>query len=349
MASAYFESIWLSETEIDEWEAACFLPKDPSEARELRHAEALGPLAGSRSVLAKRRRLARQRGELEHSFRLPPHLPAPPSRWELFAAALLRREGAWRAAGRAPQRRRLSIRDVRKWERRHGPCAEQRATPPWEARGRGALLRREARRAGEGSRGSSAVAIYKELRRAPLKTAAICRELQREHRRAKHAAANPAAAAPHGEPEDPWASLRAADDFVPNDDEAMAAALDMDVATFRMLRELEGREISPEDYDLLGCLDETVRPRTLDAARLGRFPIVTYCARSCGMVCCEEQDEEEGGGASRAACGVCLVDLQDGEELRMLLPCRHLFHRGCVDRWLLEASTCCPVDKRDLA
>merc|ERR1712113_689373 len=46
-------------------------------------------------------------------------------------------------------------------------------------------------------------------------------------------------------------------------------------------------------------------------------------------------------------CGVCLVSFDDGDELRVL-PCGHVFHRECIDHWLLNSSTVCPVDKRDL-
>merc|ERR1719469_313281 len=60
---------------------------------------------------------------------------------------------------------------------------------------------------------------------------------------------------------------------------AAATALGVDVATYRLLRDLESREISPEDYDLLGRLDEPVRPATLRPEQLKRFPSEPYAVK----------------------------------------------------------------------
>ncbi|KAI1318820.1 hypothetical protein EDD11_005666 [Mortierella claussenii] len=45
-------------------------------------------------------------------------------------------------------------------------------------------------------------------------------------------------------------------------------------------------------------------------------------------------------------CAICLCDFEDGDELRHLY-CDHLFHRGCVDRWLARHATC-PKCKRSI-
>merc|ERR1712232_1505093 len=42
------------------------------------------------------------------------------------------------------------------------------------------------------------------------------------------------------------------------------------------LKQLEQREILPEDYDLLGRLDESVKPRTLEVEEVHRFPVQVY-------------------------------------------------------------------------
>lgn len=189
---------------------------------------------------------------------------------------------------------------------------------------------------------------------------------------------------------------------------SLAAQLGLDVATYRLLRQLEEREILPEDYDLLGRLDETVKSKTLSSVDLNRFETKTYVAQlvssnvttvgsfnnstaefGCDfwrmpLLCSlpEEVDpqfnkldckafgadfwklplnstEEDNHELSTTAsegdeqsysvdlCGVCLVDFDNGDELRVL-PCGHFFHRECIDHWLLNSSTVCPVDKRDM-
>lgn len=183
----------------------------------------------------------------------------------------------------------------------------------------------------------------------------------------------------------------------PGADEAvLAAELGLDVATYRLLKMLEERDILPEDYDLLGRLDETVKPKTLSKEDLNRFETKTYVAPSMAstislpefgmdfwrlpspVLACEKADEsnhccavdfwrlpvamlkdddntsttttdDDGSSYLHSAdvCGVCLVDFDDADEMRVL-PCGHCFHRECIDHWLLNSSTVCPVDKRDL-
>jgi len=45
-----------------------------------------------------------------------------------------------------------------------------------------------------------------------------------------------------------------------------------------------------------------------------------------------------------ATCPICILDFEEGDDLRVL-PCdgKHTFHRDCVDPWLLELSTSCPL------
>jgi len=43
-------------------------------------------------------------------------------------------------------------------------------------------------------------------------------------------------------------------------------------------------------------------------------------------------------------CPICIADFENGDDLRVL-PCegRHRFHQACVDPWLLELSSSCPI------
>lgn len=46
----------------------------------------------------------------------------------------------------------------------------------------------------------------------------------------------------------------------------------------------------------------------------------------------------------RETCPICIVDFEEGDDLRVL-PCegKHRFHQSCVDPWLLELSASCPI------
>ncbi|XP_020088054.1 RING-H2 finger protein ATL1-like [Ananas comosus] len=51
---------------------------------------------------------------------------------------------------------------------------------------------------------------------------------------------------------------------------------------------------------------------------------------------------QSGESSDRGAemCSVCLEVIQEGETVRQLPVCLHLFHMGCVDMWLGSHSTC---------
>ncbi|XP_009380715.2 RING-H2 finger protein ATL60-like [Musa acuminata AAA Group] len=65
--------------------------------------------------------------------------------------------------------------------------------------------------------------------------------------------------------------------------------------------------------------------RGLDAAVLCSLPVTVYRAA----------DFEEG-----LECAVCLCELVDGEEARLLPKCGHGFHLECIDMWFHSHSTC---------
>jgi len=62
--------------------------------------------------------------------------------------------------------------------------------------------------------------------------------------------------------------------------------------------------------------------------------------------CCSGADSEAGVGDD-AECPICLHTLDPGDHLRQLDTCGHLFHRSCIDLWLLRSCDC-PLCKRSV-
>ena len=81
----------------------------------------------------------------------------------------------------------------------------------------------------------------------------------------------------------------------------------------RLVRELQERDITPNDYDLLLRLDEAVPKRHVlseeAASRLG-------------------EHEFKGHGE----CAICCSDLEHG-ELCTELCCGHAYHAKCIRHW----------------
>lgn len=43
------------------------------------------------------------------------------------------------------------------------------------------------------------------------------------------------------------------------------------------------------------------------------------------------------------SCAVCLYEFEGDDEIRRLTNCRHIFHMGCLDRWMGYDHTTCPL------
>lgn len=52
-------------------------------------------------------------------------------------------------------------------------------------------------------------------------------------------------------------------------------------------------------------------------------------------------------GKGSLECAVCLSEFEDSETLRLIPKCDHVFHRDCIDAWLVSHSTC-PVCRANL-
>ncbi|XWS61744.1 hypothetical protein CRYUN_Cryun07bG0151900 [Craigia yunnanensis] len=43
------------------------------------------------------------------------------------------------------------------------------------------------------------------------------------------------------------------------------------------------------------------------------------------------------------SCAVCLYDFEGQDEIRRLTNCQHIFHRSCLDRWMVYDQKTCPL------
>jgi hypothetical protein len=52
------------------------------------------------------------------------------------------------------------------------------------------------------------------------------------------------------------------------------------------------------------------------------------------------------GLENEGTCAICLDEMQQTPVRE--LPCKHAFHQGCVEEWLVERSGSCPCCKADV-
>ncbi|CAE7738284.1 ATL7 [Symbiodinium pilosum] len=91
----------------------------------------------------------------------------------------------------------------------------------------------------------------------------------------------------------------------------------------REIMKLQYREVTPEDYELLCLLDESLpKKNTLPEALVQGLPLVPVVDRS-------------------SKCQVCLLELGDTKVPQ--LPCGHVFHFECACKWFTSCSARCPV------
>ncbi|PIK62062.1 hypothetical protein BSL78_01073 [Apostichopus japonicus] len=139
---------------------------------------------------------------------------------------------------------------------------------------------------------------------------------------------------------------------------------------------IQHRTLTPEDYEVLLRLDESVAPKTVDNIKLldtgseenvllqliniqhreltpedyellvgldetvAPKTIDRHCLEKLMVVAIDEQLLEN---ISETSCSVCLDELCAGQRLKYL-PCGHFYHENCIDNWLLSCDTKCPLD-----
>ncbi|RCV25224.1 hypothetical protein SETIT_5G149000v2 [Setaria italica] len=84
----------------------------------------------------------------------------------------------------------------------------------------------------------------------------------------------------------------------------------------------------------------------LDASALAALPVTEY-RRKVEADGDDGSTSTTGGAAAATDCAVCLSELADGEKVRALPSCGHVFHVECVDAWLRSRTTC-PVCRAEV-
>lgn len=109
---------------------------------------------------------------------------------------------------------------------------------------------------------------------------------------------------------------------------------DLDIELVNLLMELQNRDIRPEDYDVLLRLDDTIAPKTVDFSTVNSFETFKITRNNINSV-------------NREKCSICMDGYEIDQNCKKL-PCKHVFHDGCISEWLTKRGKNCPLDGIEL-
>lgn len=117
-------------------------------------------------------------------------------------------------------------------------------------------------------------------------------------------------------------------------------AVDLESGDSTLTQRLSG-ETGREAIEMMTVVDATT-PSSSDSRQ--ELPAEAKTHDNSG----HDNDREDASrvlnSIGKETCPICMVDFENGDDLRVL-PCegRHQFHQECVDPWLLELSSSCPI------
>ncbi|KAH7656527.1 Zinc finger RING/FYVE/PHD-type protein [Dioscorea alata] len=108
-------------------------------------------------------------------------------------------------------------------------------------------------------------------------------------------------------------------------------------------------EISPDLHNLGDCNKQ-----------VANIPLIIYNKPSCfsssnisaaaatattnvGVAIVDATANVENNNSESERCVFCLEEFKEGETLRSLPVCKHMFHQQCIDQWFIKMSSFCPL------
>ncbi|CAF1935186.1 unnamed protein product [Rotaria magnacalcarata] len=113
-------------------------------------------------------------------------------------------------------------------------------------------------------------------------------------------------------------------------DYTLQNSISFDDAMIAFLLDMQNRDLSPNDYEMLLRLDECVQRKTVDASALDRLPTTNVSESHLNDL-----------------CTICMETYALGQQIKTL-PCTHIFHVHCIETYLKEFSVQCPLDNLPL-
>ncbi|CAJ1962335.1 unnamed protein product [Sphenostylis stenocarpa] len=77
-----------------------------------------------------------------------------------------------------------------------------------------------------------------------------------------------------------------------------------------------------------------------------KIHIAMLSIRHLPPVLCFQEDETT---QSQNVCSVCMEEFKNGELIQPFPVCQHQFHFYCINSWLLDGNTTCPLCRGDLS
>lgn len=76
------------------------------------------------------------------------------------------------------------------------------------------------------------------------------------------------------------------------------------------------------------------------------MPVTLHGAHCCYFLPNTLTNKEEQLVGPGDSCAICLIEFEKGEEVRTT-PCRHTYHRECIDNWCRNRLSC-PICRHPL-